>query len=158
MSFTAGTSFLKQGENKKEWYIIDASGLVLGRLAAEVAKVLRGKHKPEFTPHIDSGDHVVIINAKDVCLTGANKGEEKFYWHTNHPGGIKERSKKDLLAGKHPERVLLNAIKRMMPKESPLARSQLSKNLKVYSGSEHPHAAQNPKVLDVASKNVKNKK
>lgn len=156
-SFTAGTTFLKQGENKKAWYLIDAEKVVLGRLAAEVAKILRGKHKASFTPHMDSGDHVVIINADKVAVTGKKLDKDKFYWHTGYPGGIKERTKGEILSGRYPERLIMNAIRRMLPKESPLARKQLN-CVRVYAGSEHEHIAQNPVVLDIASRNPKNKR
>ncbi len=155
-SFTAATTLLKEGENNKKWHVIDASGLVLGRLAAEVAKILRGKHKASFTPHMDSGDHVVVINAAKVAVTGKKLDQDKFFWHTEHPGGIKERTKGEILRGKYPERLIMNAVKRMMPKDSPLARKQLS-CLRVYAGSEHEHAAQSPVALDIASRNRKNK-
>lgn len=145
----------KPNEVEKKWYIIDAEGLVLGRLATIVAKMLRGKHKPQFTPHIDTGDNIVIINAEKVRLTGNKRDGDIFYWHTGYPGGIKERSKGEILDGKHPERVIEKAVERMLPKESPLARQQFKK-LYVYAGSEHPHEAQKPEVLDVAAMNPKN--
>lgn len=147
----------KPNEVEKKWYIIDAEGLVLGRLATIVAKMLRGKHKPQFTPHIDTGDNIVIINAEKVRLTGNKRDGDIFYWHTGYPGGIKERSKGQILDGKHPERVIEKAVERMLPKESPLARQQFKK-LHVYAGSEHPHEAQKPEVLDVAAMNPKNKR
>ncbi len=155
-SFTAGTSYRKYNATKNCYYI-DASGLVLGRLASEIAKILRGKNKPDFTPHIDSGDMVVVVNAKDIAITGKKKDQDVFYWHTGYPGGIKERTKGEILNGRFPERVLIKAVERMMPKDSPLARKQM-KSLKVYAGSDHKHSAQNPLVLDFGSKNVKNKK
>ncbi|MEZ5971377.1 MAG: 50S ribosomal protein L13, partial [Hyphomonadaceae bacterium] len=116
---------------------------------------LRGKHRADFTPHVDTGDHVVVINAEKVALTGKKMTDKVYYRHTGHPGGIKERVAGKVLAGKHPERVLEKAVERMMPKESPLARKQLAK-LRVYGGSEHPHAAQNPVTVDFKSKNRKN--
>ena len=141
---------------EKKWVLIDADGLVLGRLATIVANRLRGKHKPSYTPHMDCGDHVVIINAEKVKLTGNKREESIFYWHTGYPGGIKGRSKGAILDGRHPERVIEKAVERMMPKDSPLARSQMKK-LKVYAGPKHPHEAQNPEMLDIASRNRKNK-
>ena len=138
---------------KRDWYIVDATGLTLGRLATEVATRLRGKHKPSFTPHMDCGDNVVIINAEKVQLTG-NKRQEHHYWHTGHPGGIKSRTKEQMLEGKHPERVVTLAVKRMLPGNR-LSR-QIMTNLRVYAGADHPHAAQSPEVLDVASMNAKN--
>lgn len=147
----------KPSEVKKDWWIIDAEGVVLGRLASQVAMILRGKHKPIFTPHIDCGDHVVIINADKVRLTGKKRDQKKYYRHTGYPGGIKEASASFLLDGRFPERVIQKAVERMLPKDSPLARDQFGK-LRVYGGSEHPHAAQQPKALDLAAKNPKNKR
>lgn len=155
-SFTAGTSFKKYDDAKK-WYVIDAEGLVLGRLASQVAKILRGKHKVDFTPHIDSGDHVIIVNAEKVAITGNKLDQDIFYWHTNYPGGIKQRTKGQILGGKHPHRVLEKAIERMMPKDSALARKQM-KHLHIYSGSEHKQQAQSPVAFDFASMNKKNKR
>ena len=142
-------------ENK--WIIIDAEGVVVGRLASYVAKRLRGKHRPDFTPHIDTGDHVVIINADKAVFTGKKRSDKVYYRHTGHPGGIKSTTPEKLLDGRFPERVLMQAIKRMMPKESPLARKQFSK-LRVYAGAEHPHEAQSPEAVDYAAMNRKNKK
>ena len=156
MSRSCSTTFAKVG-NAKNWYVIDAKNMVVGRLASQIALLLRGKHKADFTPHIDTGDHVVVINAKDVVLTGKKRTNDVFYWHTGYPGGIKQRTKEEMLSGKYPERVLQNAVRRMMPKESPLARKQLSK-LKIYPGSEHAHQAQSPISLDLATKNKKNKR
>lgn len=147
----------KPNEVEKKWVIIDAEGLVVGRLASIIAMRLRGKHKPSFTPHIDCGDHVVVVNAEKVVFTGKKRTDKKFYWHTGYPGGIKERTMDKILDGAHPDRVLTKAVERMMPKESPLARSQMT-HLRVYAGSEHPHEAQSPEVLDVASMNPKNKR
>lgn len=144
----------KPSEVESKWLIIDAEGLVVGRLASIIANRLRGKHKPMFTPHIDCGDHVVVINADKVYFTGKKLTDKIFYWHTGHPGGIKERTMDKILGGKHPERVLEKAIQRMVPK-GPLGRAQLKK-LHVYGGSEHPHEAQKPDVLDVAAMNSKN--
>lgn len=140
---------------KKEWLVIDADGIVLGRLASYVAKVLRGKHKPMFTPHMDTGDNVVIVNAGKVKLTGRKRGKKVYYYHTGYPGGIKERSAEHILTGEHPERVFNKAVERMLPKDSPLARKQM-KNLHVYAGAEHPHSAQQPKKVDFAAFNEKN--
>ncbi len=142
-------------ENK--WIIIDAEGVVVGRLASYVAKRLRGKHRPDFTPHIDTGDHVVIINAEKAVFTGNKRKDKTYYRHTGHPGGIKSTTPEKLLDGRFPERVLMQAVKRMMPKESSLARKQFSK-LRVYAGSEHPHEAQSPETVDYAAMNRKNKK
>ena len=140
---------------KKEWVMIDAEGIVLGRLASYVAKVLRGKHKPSFTPNMDCGDNVVIVNADKIKLTGRKRGKKVYYYHTGYAGGIKERSAEFILSGAHPERVVEKAIERMLPKDSPLARQQY-KHLYVYNGAEHPHAAQSPKKVDFASFNEKN--
>lgn len=147
----------KPTEVKKEWLLIDAEGVVLGRLATEVAKILRGKHKPIFTPHIDTGDNVVIINADKVKLTGKKRANKVYYHHTGHPGGIKEQTAEFILSGPYPERVIEKAVERMLPKESPLARDQFRK-LHVYPGSEHPHTAQSPKVVNFAAANPKNKR
>jgi large subunit ribosomal protein L13 len=139
---------------EKRWIVIDAEGVVLGRLASVVAMRLRGKHKATFTPHMDMGDNVVVINADKVQMTGNKRAEKTYYWHTGYPGGIKSRTAKQILEGKHPERVVEKAVQRMMP-GGPLTRRQLS-NLRVYAGTDHPHAAQNPEVLDVGSMNPKN--
>ena len=138
---------------EKKWFVIDAEGIVLGRLASIIAMRLRGKHKPSFTPHMDMGDNIIVINAEKIQMTG-NKREERYYWHTGHPGGIKFRTAGALLEGDHPERVLTKAVQRMLP-GGPLSRQQMT-NLRVYGGSEHPHEAQNPEVLDVKSMNSKN--
>ena len=137
----------------KKWILIDAEGVVLGRLASIIAMRLRGKHKPSFTPHMDMGDNVIVINADKVQMTG-KKREESFYWHTGHPGGIKSRTKQQILEGKHPERVLTMAVKRMLP-GGPLSRQQMT-NLRVYAAADHPHEAQSPEVLDVKAMNPKN--
>ena len=147
----------KPSEVKKKWLVIDADGVVLDRLASEVAKILRGKNKTIFTPHIDTGDHVVVINADKVKLTGKKRTDKVYYRHTGHPGGIKSATPEFILGGKHPERVIEKAVERMMPKDSPLADKQYGK-LRIYPGAEHPHAAQNPVVLDIAKKNPKNKR
>lgn len=138
---------------EKKWIVIDAEGVVLGRLASIVAMRLRGKHKPSFTPHMDCGDNVIIVNADKVQLTG-KKRDERFYWHTGHPGGIKSRTKDQILTGKHPERVVMQAVKRMLPGNR-LSR-QIMTNLRIYAGAEHPHEAQSPEALDVKSMNSKN--
>ena len=147
----------KPKDVQEKWLLIDADGVVLGRLASAIAKILRGKHRPMFTPHIDTGDHVVIVNADKVKLTGKKRQQKVYYRHTGHPGGIKTATPEFLLSGKHPERVIEKAVERMMPKESPLARKQLTK-LRVYAGTEHPHTAQNPEVYDFAAANPKNKR
>ena len=146
----------KPAEVEKKWIIIDAEGLVLGRMASIVASRLRGKHKVTFTPHVDDGDNIVIINAEKVKLTGKKYEEKIYYWHTGYPGGIKERTARAIIEGKFPERVVQKAVQRMMP-GGPLSNKQLG-NLRVYAGSEHPHTAQNPEVLDIASMNKKNKR
>ena len=138
----------------KKWILIDAKGLVVGRLASIIAMRLRGKHLPTFTPHMDMGDNVVVINADKVKLTGRKLDQSLFHWHTGFPGGIKNRTQRQLLEGKFPERVLQNAVRRMMP-GGPLSRAQL-KNFRVYAGENHEHEAQQPTVLDVASMNPKN--
>ena len=146
----------KAADIQKDWILIDAEGLVLGRLASIIALRLRGKHKPSFTPHMDDGDNVIVINADKVRLTGNKANADIFYWHTGHPGGIKGKSKGEILAGKFPERVVEKAVERMIP-EGPLGRKQM-KNLKVYAGPSHPHEAQSPKTFDVAALNPKNKR
>lgn len=150
------TYSMKASEVEKKWLIVDAKDVILGRLASVVAFRLRGKHKPTFTPHMDCGDNVIVINAKEVRLTGNKRDGDIFYWHTGYPGGIKERTKGEILEGKHPERVVEKAIERMIA-SGPLGR-QIMSNLRVYPGAEHPHEAQSPEVLDVASMNPKNKR
>jgi large subunit ribosomal protein L13 len=147
---------LKAGDIQKKWVLIDADGLVVGRLAAIIAKRLRGKHLPSYTPHLDCGDNVIVINADKVVLTGRKRQDKTYYWHTGYIGGIKERKARAILEGKFPERVLEKAVERMIP-EGPLGRKQL-KNLRVYAGTEHPHAAQNPEVVDVAALSRKNQR
>ena len=139
---------------EKKWILIDAEGVVLGRLASIIAMRLRGKHKPTFTPHMDMGDNVIIINAEKVQITGDKRNQSVFYWHTGYPGGIKGRTQGQILEGKHPERVVENAVRRMLPKNS-LARKQLA-HLRVFAGTEHGMNAQQPEVLDVKSMNPKN--
>jgi len=146
----------KPAEVEKKWFVIDAEGLVLGRLASVIAMRLRGKHKPIFTPHIDCGDNIIVINAEKVKLTGRKLNDKKYYWHTGFPGGIKDRSAGQILSGAHPERVVMKAVERMLPKGI-LGRQQLKK-LHVYAGTEHKHEAQQPEVLDVAAMNSKNKR
>lgn len=150
------TFSLKPADVKKKWLLIDAQDLVLGRLAVVVANMLRGKNKPEYTPHVDCGDHVVIVNAEKVKLTGNKLKDKKFFWHTGYPGGIKERAIGAILEGKHPERVIEKAVERMVPR-GPLGRKIMG-NLRVYAGATHPHAGQDPQVLDVAALNSKNKR
>lgn len=142
-------------ENK--WVVIDADGAVVGRLASYIAKRLRGKHRADFTPHIDTGDHVIVINADKVVFTGNKRRDKTYYRHTGYPGGIKSATAGEVLDGRFPERTLQLAVKRMMPKESSLARKQLSK-LRVYAGTEHPHEAQQPETVDFAAMNSKNTK
>ena len=144
----------KPAEITKKWIVIDATGLVVGRLATLVAMRLRGKHLPIYTPHVDCGDHVIIINAAKVVLTGRKREQKVYYNHTGFIGGIKERSAKSILEGRFPERVMEKAIERMIPR-GPLGRVQMS-NLRVYPGAEHPHEAQQPESLDVAALNRKN--
>jgi len=144
----------KPAEVEKKWIVIDAEGLVVGRLASLVAMRLRGKHKPTFTPHVDCGDNVIVVNAGKVVLTGRKYHDKVYHWHTGYPGGIKERTARAILEGRFPERVVEAAVRRMMP-GGPLTRRQLG-NLRVYGGAEHPHAAQQPEALDVAAMNPKN--
>ena len=144
----------KPADIEKKWILIDAENMVVGRLAAVIATRLRGKHLPTFTPHMDCGDHVVVINADKVKFTGKKMDDKKYYRHTGYPGGIKETTPEKIMEGKFPERVVEMAVKRMLPR-GPLGRQQLT-NLKVYAGSEHPHEAQSPETLDVAAMNSKN--
>jgi large subunit ribosomal protein L13 len=146
----------KPNEVDKKWVLIDAEGVVLGRLASIIAMRLRGKHKPLFSPHVDCGDNIVVINAAKVKLTGNKRQGKIFYWHTGHPGGIKQRSQGQILDGKYPERVIEKAVERMLP-EGPLG-AKVFGNLRVYPGAEHPHAAQSPEPLDVSKLNSKNKR
>lgn len=148
------TPSLKPAEVKKGWVLIDAEGLVLGRLATIIANRLRGKHKPQFTPHVDCGDHVVVINAEKIVLTGNKVGQKLFHYHTGHPGGIKERTITQRLNGPNPGSVVEKAVERMITR-GPLQRAQM-KNLHVYAGTAHPHDGQQPVKLDVASLNRKN--
>nr|WP_150001433.1 50S ribosomal protein L13 [Iodidimonas gelatinilytica] len=146
--------FGKASEVEKKWLIVDAEGVVLGRLASLIAMRLRGKHKPMYTPHIDCGDNVIVINADKVKLTGNKRDQKIYYRHTGHPGGIKQATAKQILEGRFPERVIEKAVERMIPR-GPLGRQQM-RNLKVYAGTDHPHEAQQPEVIDVASMNPKN--
>jgi large subunit ribosomal protein L13 len=146
----------KPSDLDKRWTLIDAEGVVLGRLAVIVANHLRGKHKPTYTPHMDCGDFIVVINAEKVKLTGNKRQDSIFYWHTGYPGGIKGRSKGQILDGKTPERVIEKAVERMVPR-GPLGRRIMS-HLRVYAGPTHPHEAQQPQVLDLAVLNPKNKR
>ena len=144
----------KPAEVEKKWIVIDAEGVVVGRLASFVANRLRGKHKPTYTPHIDCGDNVIIVNADKVAFTGRKYDDKRYYRHTGYPGGIKETSPKRILEGEHPERAIELAVRRMIPR-GPLGRKQLS-NLHVYGGAEHPHEAQKPETVDFAALNRKN--
>lgn len=148
-TYTARPSEIERG-----WFLVDADGLVLGRLAAILANRLRGKHKATFTPHMDCGDHIVVINAEKVVLTGKKRVQKVYYHHTGHPGGIKERRADKVLDGRFPERVIEAAVKRMVPR-GPLGRDVLRK-LHIYKGGEHPHQGQQPQALDIAAMNRKN--
>jgi large subunit ribosomal protein L13 len=150
------TYTMTPAEVDKKWHLVDADGLVLGRMASIIANIVRGKHKPGYTPHMDCGDHVVVINAEKVKLTGKKLTDKIYYWHTGYPGGIKERTAGKILGGKHPERVILKAVERMVPR-GPLGRDQM-RNLRVYAGAVHPHEAQQPVPLDIAAMNPKNKR
>jgi large subunit ribosomal protein L13 len=149
------TKSVKPTEVEKKWHLIDADGLVVGRVATIVANILRGKHKPSFTPHVDCGDNVVIINADKVRFTGRKLAQKTYYRHTGYPGGIKGVTAGKVLEGRFPERILEKAVERMIPR-GPLGRQQM-RNLRVFKGTEHPHAAQNPEFLDIAGMNRKNK-
>ncbi len=146
----------KAADIDRKWFVVDAEGLVLGRLAVVVADRLRGKHKPIYTSHVDTGDNVIVINADKVALTGRKRENKVFYWHTGHPGGIKGRTAGAILDGKFPQRVVEKAVERMVPR-NPLGR-QMMRKLKVYAGADHPHQAQQPIMLDVAAMNSKNKR
>jgi large subunit ribosomal protein L13 len=145
----------KAADIEKKWIMIDAQGLVVGRLASIVAMRLRGKHKPTYTPHVDDGDNVIVINAAKVVLTGRKREQKVYHYHTNYIGGIKERSAKFILDGRFPERVVEKAVERMLPR-GPLGRKQLG-NLRVYPGADHPHEAQKPEALDLGAMNRKNR-
>jgi large subunit ribosomal protein L13 len=144
----------KPGGVEKKWILIDAEGLVVGRLAALIATRLKGKHKPTYTPHVDMGDNVIVVNAEKVVLTGRKYEDKVYYRHTGYPGGIKARTPRMIMEGKFPERVVELAVERMLSR-GPLQR-RLIRNLRVYKGPDHPHAAQNPMKLDVAALNRKN--
>ena len=146
----------KPKEIERKWWIVDAQDLVVGRASSIIANILRGKHKATFTPNMDCGDHVVIINAEKIKLTGKKYAEKLYYWHTGHPGGIKDRSARESIEGKYPERILEYAVSRMISR-GPLQRDIMTK-LHIYKGSEHKHQGQNPQVLDIASMNRKNTK
>ena len=146
----------KPSEVLRKWYVIDADGVVLGRMAAVIATRLRGKHKTTYTPHIDCGDNVIVVNAKKVKLTGNKRAQKTYYWHTGYPGGIKSRTAGAILEGKQPERIVQKAVERMISR-NPLGRRQMRK-LHVYAGASHPHEAQQPEVLNVAAMNSKNKR
>jgi large subunit ribosomal protein L13 len=150
------TLSLKPAEVRKDWVLIDAEGVVLGRLASIIAARLRGKHKPQFTPHVDCGDNIVVVNAAKVRLTGDKANQSVFYWHTGYPGGIKGRTMRQRLESRYPERVVQKAVERMITR-GPLQRRQM-KHLYVYAGAEHPHDGQKPRKLDVAAMNPKNKR
>jgi large subunit ribosomal protein L13 len=146
----------KPTDIKKKWYVIDAEDIVLGRMASIIAMRLRGKHKPIFTPHMDCGDNIIVVNADKVKMTGRKLTDKKYYWHTGYPGGIKSRTAGNILSGNHPERVVIKAVERMISR-NPMGRRQM-KNLHVYKGTDHPHKAQKPEILDVAAMNSKNKR
>ncbi len=152
---TSTTASLKPADVDKKWLLIDAEGAVVGRLASFIAMRLRGKHRPDYSPHVDCGDRIVVINADKVRFTGNKAAQKVYYRHTGHPGGVKEVTAARQLAGRFPERVLEKAVERMLPKESPLARKQLAQ-LRVYAGTDHPHEAQTPEVVDFKSMNAKN--
>jgi large subunit ribosomal protein L13 len=149
------TASLKPADVEKKWIVIDAENAVVGRLASFIAMRLRGKHRPDYTPHVDCGDYVVVVNADKVKFTGKKLTDKKYYWHTGYPGGIKERTADKILGGKYPERILEKAVERMLPKESPLARKQMT-HLRIYNSGEHPHEAQSPETIAFASLNAKN--
>jgi large subunit ribosomal protein L13 len=152
---TKTTASLKPADVEKKWIVVDAKDAVVGRLATFIAMRLRGKHRPDYTPHVDCGDYVVVVNADKVKFTGRKLEQKIYYHHTGHPGGIKERKAGAILGGRFPERILEKAVERMLPKESPLARAQMT-HLRIYTSADHPHAAQNPEVIDFAGRNAKN--
>jgi large subunit ribosomal protein L13 len=149
------TASLKPADVEKKWIVVDAENVVVGRLASFIAMRLRGKHRPDYTPHVDCGDHVVVVNADKVKFTGKKLTDKVYYWHTGYPGGIKERTAEKILGGKFPERVLEKAVERMLPKESPLARKQMT-HLHLFNGPEHAHQAQQPEPVNFAKLNPKN--
>lgn len=148
------TYIAKPSTIEKNWVLIDAEGLVVGRLASIIAYRLRGKHKPTFTPNMDCGDNIVVINAEKVIFTGKKREDKTYFWHTGHPGGIKQRKAHQILDGRFPERILEKAVERMLP-GGPLSRQQM-RNLRIFVGAEHTHEAQEPVLLDIASLNEKN--
>ncbi len=152
---TKTTSHAKAATVEKAWILIDAQDAIVGRLASFIAMRLRGKHRADYTPNVDCGDNVVVINADKVKFTGRKLEQKTYYWHTGHPGGVKERTAGKILDGRFPERILEKAVERMLPKESPLARKQMT-HLKLYNGAEHPHEAQSPTTVDFAALNTKN--
>ena len=147
---------LKPADVQKKWVLIDADGLVLGRLATIIATRLRGKHLSTYTPHVDCGENIIVINAEKVRVTGNKLRDKVFYWHTGYPGGIKEATIGQRLSGNHPERVIEKAVERMISR-GPLQRQQM-KNLRIFKGTDHPHEAQQPTKLDIAGMNRKNVK
>ena len=149
------TASLKPAEVTKKWIHIDAEGVVVGRLATFIANRLRGKHRGDYTPHVDCGDYVVVTNVDKVVFTGKKLTDKIYYRHTGHPGGVKSTTPAKVLGGRFPERVLEKAVERMLPKESPLARKQMT-HLRIYNSGEHPHAAQNPEPIDFKALNAKN--
>jgi large subunit ribosomal protein L13 len=152
---TKTTAALKPADVDKKWIVVDAQDAVVGRLASFIAMRLRGKHRPDYTPNVDCGDNVIVVNAQAVKFTGRKLEQKTYYHHTGYPGGIKERNAGKILGGKFPERILEKAVERMLPKESPLARAQMT-HLRIYTTAEHPHAAQNPEVIDFKALNAKN--
>ncbi len=154
-ALTKSTRSANAATVEKKWILIDADGLVVGRVASIIASILRGKHKPSFTPHVDCGDNVIVINADKVRFTGNKLADKVYYRHTGYAGGIKELTPQKILGGRFPERVLEKAVERMIPR-GPLGRQQM-RNLRLFAGTEHPHGAQNPEVMDIAAMNRKNK-
>ena len=152
---TKATASLKPADVEKKWIVIDAENAVVGRLATFIAMRLRGKHRPDYTPHVDCGDYVVVVNADKVKFTGRKLDQKIYYRHTGHPGGIKQITAGKQLNGRFPERVLEKAVERMLPKESPLARRQMT-HLRIYNGAAHPHEAQAPETVAFAEMNSKN--
>jgi large subunit ribosomal protein L13 len=144
METSMSTFMAKKGELPQKWYVIDAADQVVGRLAVQIASILRGKHRPEYTPHVDTGEFVIVINAEKVRLTGKKWQTKSYQWYTRYPGGLKEVSARIML-DKHPERILREAVRRMVPR-TPLGRKQMTK-LKIYAGPNHPHQAQQPQEL-----------
>jgi large subunit ribosomal protein L13 len=152
---TKTTRQLRPADVERKWILVDAKDVVVGRLASFIAHRLRGKHRPDYSPHVDCGDNVVVINAARVQFTGAKLEKKIYYRHTGHPGGVKQRTAGKILAGRHPERILEKAVERMLPKESPLARRQLT-HLKIYNSDDHPHEAQAPERIEFSQMNAKN--